>query len=155
MRLKNFFSIIFFVIVSSGTIWIFAQSKTIEFNAQDYLDIQQLYAEYNHALDASDAERFAALFSEDGSLAGNTGRDALVQVIRGTEQLWQGKWRHLYSNLVITPTTDGANGTSFLFAYDVTTKPATITNTGIYTDKLVKTSQGWRFKQRTFSNDAQ
>ena len=155
MRFKNFFSLILLTIVSLGVLWTFAQSKTTEFSAQDYLDIQQLYAEYNHALDASDANRFADLFSEDGSLAGNTGRDALVQVIRGTEQLWQGKWRHLYSNLVITPTTEGADGTSFLFAYDVTTKPATITNTGIYTDKLVKTSQGWRFKERTFLNDAQ
>ncbi len=155
MRIKNFFSLILLTIVSLGSLWTFAQSKTMEFSTQDYLDIQQLYAEYNHALDTSDANRFADLFSEDGSLAGNTGRDALVQVIRGTEQLWQGKWRHLYSNLVITPTTEGANGTSFLFAYDVTTKPATITNTGIYTDKLVKTRQGWRFKERTFLNDAQ
>ena len=143
------------VALTAGVTWTFAQPRTTALRAQEYMDIQQLDAAYNHALDASDADRFTSLFTQDGSLAGNTGHEALAQVIRGTEQTWQGNWRHLYSNLTITPTAEGANGSSFLLAYDVTTKPATITNTGGYTDKLVKTPSGWRFKERTFTNDAQ
>jgi len=143
------------VALMAGVTRTFAQPRTTALRVQDYIDIQQLDAAYNHALDASDADRLTSLFTQYGSLAGNTEHEALAQVIRGTEQMWQGNWRHLYSNLTITSTAEGANGSSFLLAYDVTTKPVTITNTGVYTDKLVKTPSGWRFKERTFNNDAQ
>jgi hypothetical protein len=123
-------------------------------SAQDYIDIQQLYASYNHALDASDANAFVANFTPDGAVGDAAGREALLSVINRTKQQWKGTWRHLYSNLIVKPAPGGASGTSFLFAYDTSTKPATITNTGIYEDILVKTAEGWRFKKRTFRNDA-
>jgi hypothetical protein len=143
-------------IALAAAAWASAQQRNnaSALTALDYAEIHQLYASYNHALDVSDASAFAALFTPDGSLGNATGRDALMETVKRTQQQWKGNWRHLYSNLTIKPQPGGAAGSSFLFAYDVSTKPATITNTGIYVDALVKTSEGWRFKSRTFRNDA-
>ncbi len=35
-------------------------------SAQDYFEIQQLYARYNNAIDSGDAEGWAATFTSDG-----------------------------------------------------------------------------------------
>ncbi len=37
-------------------------------SAQDYCEIQNLYAHYNLASDAGDAEAYASCFTEDGVL---------------------------------------------------------------------------------------
>jgi hypothetical protein len=36
---------------------------------------------------------------------------------------------------------------------DFSTKPASITTTGTYTDSLIKTKDGWRFTKRTTKGD--
>ena len=38
--------------------------------ADDYIEIQQLYANYAHALDKGESERFAATFVLDGEFTG-------------------------------------------------------------------------------------
>ena len=43
-----------------GVFWTFAQPGTTVLRAQDYIDIQQLYAAYNHALDTSDADKLTS-----------------------------------------------------------------------------------------------
>lgn len=44
-----------------------AQSgKTPKLTADDYVEIQQLYANYAYALDQGEGERFVATFVEDG-----------------------------------------------------------------------------------------
>ena len=149
-------SVLSLAIGVAGVTWGYAQQRmaAAALTPQDYLDIQRLYAVYNRTLDAGDAQAFASTFTADGVLAGSVGREALMKSVTDAQARWKGQWRHLYSNLVIEPTPTGANGSSFLFAYDVTTKPATFANTGIYEDTLVKTRDGWRFKTRIFRNDA-
>src|SRR5262245_54214763 len=82
---------------------------------QDYIDIEQLYATYNHAIDSGDAEGWAATFTPDGSFNKFVGHDALVGFIQQwKEKMNGGNRRHLNTNLRITPSKDGANGAVFL-----------------------------------------
>lgn len=62
--------------------------------------------------------------------------------------------RHWNTNLVITPTTDGAKGTVYLFLMDVSAKPPAILSASKYEDDLVKTTDGWRFKHRVVKGDS-
>ena len=61
--------------------------------------------------------------------------------------------RHWYSNLTITPTAAGANGSVYVLQIDITAKPPAISTYSRYDDTLVKTPQGWRFKTRQRSSD--
>ena len=122
-----------------------ASQSTPTLTTQDYIDIQQLYARYNHAIDGGDADGYAALFTPDGSFNANRGHDALVAFIRNRNG---ANLRHWNTNLVITPTADGARGSVYLMFLDVSARPAKVGNAGKYEDTLVKTAQGWRFKTR-------
>jgi SnoaL-like domain len=124
-----------------------------ELSTQDYIEIQQLYATYNNAIDTGDAEGWAATFTPDGTFNTFKGKDALV----GFVQQWKDKMgglnrRHWNANLSIQPTNDGATGKTLLMLLDVASKA--IVTTGSYADELVKTPQGWRFKNRQFTRDA-
>ena len=120
--------------------------------AQDYVDIQQLYARYYHTIDAGQSEAWANTFTQDGSFNTNTrGREALVAFIqRGGHNR---PLRHLHSNLTITPSAEGANGSVYVTQIDITADPLTIVTYSRYDDILVKTSHGWRFKTRQRSSD--
>lgn len=132
-----------------------AAAHAADLTTQDYIDIEQLYATYNHAIDAGDGEAWAATFTPDGTFNRFTGKEALVGFI----QTWREKMnganrRHWNTNLRITPSAEGANGTVMLMLLDVGTKPPSIVSTGMYTDVLVKTPNGWRFKNRQVKGDA-
>jgi hypothetical protein len=124
--------------------------------ADDYVEIQQLYANYAHALDKGEGERFASTFVLDGEFTGGRGpgrgsevrsQDALLKM--GS----RGGGRHFTANLVITPTPEGAKGSVYLLLFNERSIPATIVETAIYDDVLVKTPQGWRFKKRVVWRD--
>ena len=55
---------------------------------------------------------------------------------------------HLIVNLVVTPTSGGAVGKSYLLAIGVGGDPTKIERQGGYDDVYVKTAAGWRFKSR-------
>lgn len=121
------------------------QRRDASLSTQDYIDIQQLYARYNHLIDGGDAEGYAALFTPDGSFNNNKGHDALVAFIKNRNA---PNLRHWNTNLVITPTAEGASGAVYLMFLNVAERPATVGNAGKYEDTLVRTPQGWRFKTR-------
>ena len=124
-----------------------------ELSAQDYIDIEQLYATYNHAIDSGDGEAWAATFTPDGTFNKFTGHDQLVGFIkRWKEEMNGGNRRHWNTNLRIVPSKDGATASVFLMLVDVSTK--SIVATGMYNDTLVKTATGWRFKTRATKLDA-
>jgi len=119
-------------------------------SAQDYAEIQQLYAKYNHAIDSGDAEGYADTFTADGVFNNNAGRAALVKFINET---WIGRMngaqrQHWNSNLLIKGDAKAATGSVYLMLVDLSTKPASIMMMGTYADELVKTPQGWRFTKR-------
>ena len=130
-------------------------AQAAELTTQDYIDIEQLYATYNHAIDAGDGEAWAATFTPDGSFNSFKGKDALVGFVKNWREKRNGaNRRHWNSNLRITPSADGANATVMLMLLDVGAQPPSIAVTGQYTDLLVKTPNGWRFKARQFKADA-
>ena len=119
---------------------------------QDYVDIEQLYATYNHAIDSGDGEAWAATFTPDGTFNKFSGHDQLVGFIQQwKEKMNGGNRRHWNTNLRIEPSKDGASASVFLMLVDVSTK--SIVATGMYDDTLVKTASGWRFKTRQTKMD--
>ena len=135
-------------VASSGA----AQSGSL--TADDYIEIQQLYGKYAQALDLGDAEGWANTFTPDGVFGESMGYDQLKAFAEGFMENFDGAARHWNSGLVITPTTDGADGACYLLLVDTRSQPPGITVAGIYADKVVKTSAGWRFKERVFTLDA-
>jgi hypothetical protein len=131
---------------------IFAQSgKTPKLTADDYVEIQQLYADYMYALDQGDGERLANDFVEGGEFTGvhAPGR----KPIHGREELVamgkRGVGTRTYpTNLLITRTPDGAKASCYFVQFNVKDDPPTMGKTAIYEDTLVKTAQGWKFKKR-------
>jgi hypothetical protein len=125
-------------------------------STKQYVDLQQLYARYNMAIDAGDAEAWAATFTPDGNFNDTSkGHDALVQFIKDWREKRDGaNRRHLNSNLSFTAATGGAHGSAYLLLLNTGTRPATIAMTGMYSDELVQTRNGWRFKSRKITIDS-
>jgi uncharacterized protein (TIGR02246 family) len=124
-------------------------------SAQDYFEIQQLYARYNIAIDNGDAEGWAATFTPDGVFNTFSGHDALVGFIKTWREKLNGATRkHWNNNLQITGTSKEASASVYLILVDFSTKPPSILTTATYTDSLVKTKDGWRFTKRTTKGDS-
>jgi len=148
-------------VAMAGFTWVHAETGSVmKLTADDYIQIQQLYAAYAHALDTGQSEKFAATFIEDGEFTGGRAAGKANDVrnpTKGHEALLamgsRGGSRHFTSNLLITPTSDGAKGSCYLLLFNARNIPATITETSIYDDTLVKTAQGWKFKKRIVWRD--
>ena len=123
---------------------------------QDHVEIQQLYARYNHAIDSGNAEEWADTFTADGSFNNRfTGREALLGFIKvWKEQMNGANRRHWNSNLSIRGSSEAASGAVYLLLLEVGGKAPVMLNTGTYADELVKTPTGWRFKSRTVKLDS-
>jgi len=132
-----------------------AQDKMAHLSTQDYIDLQQLYARYNMAIDTGDAEAWAATFTPDGVFNNtNRGHDGLVQFIKDWREKRNGAMRrHWNSNLAFTATNTGARGSAYLILLDISVRPAAIALTGLYEDVIVRTPQGWRFQSRVVHAD--
>lgn len=131
-----------------------AQPAGKTLTAQDFVEIQQLYAKYNWTLDAGDSEGYASTFTADGAFNTNVGHDAIVKFADTFHAGLGAHVRHWNTNLMITPSADGATGQVYLVLVDFATKPPTIATSASYSDQLVKTPQGWRFKKRQTKGDA-
>lgn len=121
-------------------------------SSDDRAEILNLYAHYNLVLDAGDSQSWADTFIDDGSFNSFVGRQALI-AFADDFIASNPNTRHWNSSIRITPTADGAAGTAYLMLWKVGTQPAEVVLTGIYTDELVRTSQGWRFKARLIEID--
>jgi hypothetical protein len=142
-------------ILAWGMLVSISTAEAADLTAQDYVEIEQLYARYNHAIDDGDAEGWADTFTADGTFNQFTGREALVGFIHAWREKRNGaNRRHWNSNLMITPSAEGASGKVMLMLVDISTTPPSIASMGRYTDVLVKTPGGWRFKNRQVRGDA-
>jgi hypothetical protein len=129
-----------------GSAWpALAQTGVPALTGDDYAEILQLYFRYPVELDSGDAVGYAGLFTEDGSFGDRVGRQALLEFVRGRSS---STVRHAPLTPLIRATADGATGIVMSLFIDVAQSPAVITRVSQYTDTLVKTSQGWRFKTR-------
>ena len=141
------------VAIFCGGAWVSAQKSTGKLTSDDLVEIQQLYAKYNWTLDAGDSEGYAATFTADGAFNSNVGHDAIVKFADAFHAGLGARVRHWNTNLMILPTATGATGQVYLVLVDFTTKPASIVTSASYSDELVKTTQGWRFKKRATKGD--
>lgn len=121
-----------------------AQS-TARLSGDDYSEILQLYFKYPLALDNGDAEGYADLFTEDGAFGDRVGRAALLEFVRARKP---STVRHAPLTPMITVSSEGARGVVMNLFIDVGQDGPRITRVSQYTDTLVKTSRGWRFKTR-------
>lgn len=119
---------------------------TPRLSGDDYAEILQLYFKYPMVLDARDAEGYADLFTPDGTFNENVGRAALVNFVKSRPD---STVRHAPLTPMVTATPEGAKGSVISLFVDGATTPPTIPRVIQYTDTLVKTPQGWRFKTRT------
>jgi 3-phenylpropionate/cinnamic acid dioxygenase small subunit len=122
---------------------------------QDHIEIQQLYARYNHAIDAGNAEEWVDTFTPDGVFNNRfTGREVLLGFIKTwREQMNGANRRHWISNVSISGGGESAKGAAYLLLLEVGGKAPTVINSGLYADELVKTANGWRFKSRSVKLD--
>jgi hypothetical protein len=119
----------------------------------DTLEIQRLYASYNYAFDSADGDMFATVFSEDGEFetGGRTTKGVAAlkaMASRGTKRE-RPKIFHITTNVLITPTADGAKGSAYVMTVDLS-RENVISGGGVYEDAFVKTPQGWKLKKRVF-----
>ena len=131
-----------------------AQSGAGKLTSDDLVEIQQLYAKYNWALDSGDSQGYAATFTPDGVFNNNVGHDAIVKFADTFHAGVGSHVKHWNTNLMITPSATGASGQVYLVLVDYATKPPTIFTSATYADELIKTAQGWRFKKRTTKGDS-
>jgi hypothetical protein len=135
-------------------------AQPTKLTVEDFIEIQQLYANYAHALDRGEGARFAATWVIDGEFTGGRGPGKANDdrtPRKGTAALTAmgntSGTRHFNANLVITPTADGAKGSVYLLLYTARTNPPSFVETAIYDDTLVKTPEGWKFKKRIVWRD--
>jgi|TARA_B110000444_G_scaffold247274_1_gene269734 hypothetical protein len=134
--------------------------------AQDHEDIRQLLARYNFAIDLGDIAGWVSTFTTDGvfeclglpasaPLGGrHAGTDQLSKYALKHFETNKGRARHWNWNLVVDGTHDKAEMKCYLNAYSAGQgASAEFRVTGIYRDKLVKISDGWRFKERQVTID--
>jgi hypothetical protein len=131
-------------------------------SSNDYVEIQQLYAHYCHALDTGNPEAVSQCWTMDGEMTRGYG-PGQASADRAPTSGYKmgyamggasgGGSRHMYSNLVITKTPEGAKGSVYLMLYTVTTTPPSFVELAIMDDTLVKTSGGWKFKKRVVWRD--
>ncbi len=125
----------------------------------DYTEIQMLYAKYNYAYDSSNPEMYASVFVPDGTFkigADRTlkGRAEIGALAKGSgAQKVRPKIFHISTNVLIEPSPDGAKGSSYVTLLDLQKNPA-VTGGGTYEDIIVKTKDGWRFKERAYYAEA-
>jgi len=133
--------------------WLGAQNANAgPLTVQDHLEIEQLYARYYHAIDSGDADAWAATFTEDGAFNNTKGQDALKAMIRNSTANGTSL-RHWISNLLLTPVPGGVEGKVYVMQVDISSTPISIATYSRYDDLIVKTSRGWRFKDKHRSTD--
>ena len=141
-----------------------AQPLTV--NADDDAAIRQLYARYTHAIDsgADNGAALARLFTPDGVVLDTwaskvySGSDQIAALARdnargkGATNMSQFVW-----TIKVEAAPQGATGKAYVMTGGLQGpgKPIAMTNGGQYWDDLVKTSDGWRFKKRTFYRSTQ
>ena len=124
-------------------------------STDDTVQILQLYARYNTAIDTGDGPGFAGCFVPDGifqnPLGVSTGHEEIAAFCDNNHKMLPDL-RHMANNIVVDGEGDQATGSAFLIGYR-TAEGFQVIVTGRYRDRLSRTPQGWRFVERAFSAD--
>lgn len=118
---------------------------------EDRVEMMELVARYNQAIDSGDAEGYAATFTEDGvfQIAGQPevrGREQLIDMV---QRLGPRNSRHWVNNIVI----DGDGDSATMKCYLAVLRDRQITSTGKYVNILVRVDGSWKFLRRDYTGD--
>lgn len=130
-------------------------AQLLTLSAEDQLEIQQLMARYSFYEDSGQAEGYASLYTIDGSFVGSgdkriVGQEALARFARDR---WETKpqvrrWTHWVSNIVITPTPEGAQARSYSMVVEKNDDGYRIVKVSGKQDELRREDGAWRFHVR-------
>jgi len=131
----------------------------VTLSTEDQLDIQQLYARYNHAIDAGNGDAWGACFTPDGTFTSGSGNFAGTEALAGFAKGFgeRMKARHWTNNLVVESQGEDAKGTCYLLLFKLTPgekPPAALLTSAIYNDVLTKAGGEWKFASRAVTPDA-
>ena len=126
-----------------------AQAQQGTLSAADYADIEQVYARYNQGVDSGNAQMMATVFTPDGEFVNGTRTTKGRELAQGPAKE-RPQARHMATSIVITPSQEGARGSSYVMLVNLQATPPVVMGGGVYEDVLVKTAEGWRFKRRTY-----
>lgn len=126
--------------------------------AADELDIMELVARYNHAIDHRRADDFAAVFAPEGELWADgalraRGTAALAEHIRKAERTGQ-QIRHWPCNPLVRVSGDAATLRMYVLAWDVTGGGMRAQIMAEYDDALARVDGRWKFTVRRVSGVA-
>lgn len=122
----------------------------------DRVEIEDLVARYNKAIDTGDAEAWAATFTADGEFHGIVGdfvgRDALTAFVRAyateAELAEFAAAQHWVTNLVIEANGDEATLFAHLMMVSPQAEGGRILLVGHYEDELRRVDGRWLFTKR-------
>ncbi|MBC2665842.1 nuclear transport factor 2 family protein [Novosphingobium flavum] len=131
------------------------EARLTELTTSDRVEIQELIAEYTHYEDNGDAAAWAALYTADGRFVGSgnkliVGRDQLEEFARSrwNDKPKVRKWTHWANNIVIRPTAEGAEATSYQMVVETNGDTNHIVKVSGKVDELRRENGRWRFYER-------
>jgi len=138
-------------------------SKRARVSGDEWVEINNLYVNYNLCSDAGDPEGYASCFTDDGVLnlvSRNfvlKGRQAFIEFKRKDAEGRGGRYRrHWNSGLHLEKQADGSvRGRCYLLAFNG--EPGSLpvlAGAGVYEDTIVKVGDEWRFAMRKLTTAA-
>ncbi len=123
--------------------------------AADRVEIAELGARFDNALDAENEARFVGTFTPDGVLAGFWGEAKGAQGIAGAFRFMLGTFARNRHHVVTNHEIDVKGNAATMFTYLTVFDRATLSiiGTASFEDRLVRTPAGWRFARRTLKAD--
>jgi hypothetical protein len=125
--------------------------------AAEVLQIHELYARYNHALDAGDTSSYLACFTPDGQLERDgavLSGDALPEFVTAVAGR---RLQHFVSNIAVDGQVTGsaggvASGRADVLVLSRNESGPVLVTSGRYDDRLRSGPDGWRFEERRYTS---
>ena len=131
-------------------------------SAQEYVDIQNLYARYNLMSDAGDAEGYASCFTNDGVLQIDPlgvvvqGRMSLVRFKQNDAAGRGGRYRRHWNGSLHLEKVDAdtARGRCYFHGFNgIPGEVPIFVDAGTYDDRIVRVGDAWKFALRHLTLD--
>ncbi len=127
----------------------------MKLTAEDRLDIIELTATFDNAMDSEDIEKYLGTFIENGELAGFWGSTKGKENLRAEfpqllDTFARGR-RHLLTNHEVTGNGNSATMYSYLTVFNRDTP--NMAGSGTFNDEVIKVDGKWFFKKRTMNAD--
>jgi hypothetical protein len=137
------------------------QGSNVLLPPEDYIEIEQLYGMYARDADPGSTRPGSWMYTKDAvvaldGIAPLTKHEDIDKLYAWVRQAQSAGVRHFNTSYVIVGTPDGgARGSVYMLSLEKKSAdgPVEIAHFGKYEDKLVKTPEGWRIKERVFKKD--